>query len=63
MGINTIEDLFNAKLPAEVIRDIDKRITDWLAVGGGEDDPYIKQQFRYAENYLKMTRRNDLLIK
>lgn len=53
MAIKSIEDLLNAKLPAEVIKDIDKRITDWLAAGGKEDDPYIKQQFRYAENVLK----------
>lgn len=55
MKINTIEDLLNAKLPAEAIRDIDKRITDWLATGGSKDDPYIKQQFRYAENLLRRT--------
>lgn len=60
MKINTIEDLLKAKLPVEVIRDIEKRITDWLATGGSKDDPYIKQQFRYAENFLRMTRGNDL---
>lgn len=63
MMINTIEDLLKARLPAEVIRDIEKRITDWLATGGSEDDPYIKQQFRYAENFLRMTRGNDLSIR
>ncbi|MDU6304714.1 MAG: hypothetical protein E6585_23845 [Serratia marcescens] len=63
MIINSIEDLLQAKLPAVVISDIDKRISDWLAAGGSEDDPYIKQQFRYAENYLRMTRGNDLSIK
>ena len=56
MKINTIEDLLKARLPVEVVRDIEKRITDWLATGGNEDDPYIKQQFRYAENFLRMTR-------
>lgn len=63
MIINSIEDLLQAKLPAVVISDIDKRISDWLAACGSEDDPYIKQQFRYAENYLRMTRGNDLSIK
>lgn len=63
MEINTIEDLLKAKLPVEVVRDIEKRITDWLATGGVEDDPYIKQQFRYAENFLRMTRGNGLSIK
>ena len=55
MMINTIEDLLKAKLPVEVVRDIEKRITDWLATGGSKDDPYIKQQFRYAENFLRIT--------
>lgn len=63
MKINTIEDLLKARLPVEVVRDIEKRITDWLATGGNEDDPYIKQQIRYAENFLRMTRGNDLSIK
>lgn len=60
MKINTMEDLLKARLPIEVVRDIDKRITDWLAAGGNKDDQYIKQQFRYAENFLRMIRRNDL---
>lgn len=63
MRINNIGDLLKAKLPAVVVSDIEKRITDWLVAGGSEDDPYIKQQFRYAENYLRMTRGNDLSIK
>lgn len=63
MRIKTIEDLLKAKLPVEVVRDIEKRITDWLATGGSEDDPYIKQQFRYAENFLRIIRGNDLSIK
>ena len=58
MAIKTIEDLLQAKLPVVVIKDIEKRITDWLATGGSEDDPYIRQQFRYAENFLRMTRGN-----
>ena len=37
-------------LPASVLRDIDKRITDYLASGGGIEDNYIKQQLRFAEN-------------
>ena len=63
MIINSIEDLLQAKLPAVVISDIDKRISDWLAAGGSKDDPYIKQQFRYAENYLRMTRGNEMCIR
>lgn len=57
MKINTIEDLLKARLPVEVIKDIEKRITDHLASDGGKDDPYIEQQFRYAENYLRMMKK------
>lgn len=50
--INNIEDIIKNSqyIPHEVIKDIDKRITDWLATGGKKDDAYIKQQFRFAEN-------------
>ena len=53
MAIKNMEDLLNTNLPADVIKDIDKRITERLAAGGKEDYPYIKQQFRYADNVLK----------
>ena len=33
--------------------DIEKRITDWLASGGKETDPYIKQQVEYAKRFVK----------
>lgn len=38
------------KVPIAVLQDVDKRITDWLAHGGKESDPYIEQQIRYMEN-------------
>lgn len=42
------------KLPNDVAikveTDIDKRIGDWLAAGGKEDDGYIMQQVIYAES-------------
>lgn len=41
-------------LPLEILSDIDKRVTDWLAAGGEDDAPYIEQQLRFARNYLKM---------
>ncbi|MBV4450697.1 hypothetical protein KM792_13690 [Clostridium tyrobutyricum] len=53
--INTMEDLDKNlnKLPIQAIRDIDKRIKDWMCCEGSSiDDPYIKQQFRYAENLI-----------
>nr|WP_187354096.1 DUF6877 family protein [Brevibacillus laterosporus] len=40
------------QLPLAVLEDIDKRIGDWLATGGKEDDPYIQQQLRFAERFL-----------
>ena len=39
-------------LPVCVINDIDNRISDWLAAGGTDEDPYIYQQYRYAENVI-----------
>lgn len=56
--INSINDLNNNlnKLPVGVIQDIDKRISDWKAAGGKDNDPYIKQQFRYAENVINKGR-------
>lgn len=57
--IGTMEDLIKHGhlLPFEALQDIDKRIGDWLASGGSYDDGYIKQQFRYAERFLKSDRK------
>lgn len=54
--INTIDDYLSIlhKLPYEVQIDIDKRIGDWLAMGGTYEDHYIKQQFRFAENTIRI---------
>lgn len=55
--INTIDDLNKNlnKLPTEAIADIDKRITDWMSQEGTSiNDPYIKQQLRYAENLINI---------
>lgn len=41
------------QLPLEVLLDINQRIGDWLASGVKEDDPYIQQQLRFAEGFLK----------
>lgn len=32
-----------------MLTDIKSRLTDWIASGGSWDDPYIKQQVRYAK--------------
>lgn len=57
--INSVEDIVkNIKyIPKNVIEDIDKRITHWLASGGTFEDSYIKQQFRYVENVINYKRR------
>lgn len=39
-------------LPLFALQDIKQRITDWLAMGGKEDDPYIQQQLRYARRFV-----------
>lgn len=58
MKINSVDDLLEADIPLIILKDINTRISDWLASGGSIDDPYIKQQFRFANNYLKIVERN-----
>ncbi|MGR5866867.1 MULTISPECIES: DUF6877 family protein [Bacillus cereus group] len=43
-----------SKLPLPVIQDINNRIRDWIVSGGDENDEYIGQQLRFAQNYLKV---------
>jgi len=54
--IKNMNNLLNnsSKIPFEALQDIDKRIGDWLAMGGNIEDGYIKQQFRYAERFVNM---------
>lgn len=40
-------------LPAKVLKDINQRIGDWLAMGGDESDPYIEQQLRFARRFVQ----------
>lgn len=52
--LNAMEEIKNisSKLPEYVLEDINRRIGDWLASGGKEDDPYIEQQLRYAKKFI-----------
>ncbi|HDR4881365.1 TPA: hypothetical protein QCR18_000568 [Bacillus cereus] len=43
-----------SKLPLLVLQDIHNRIKDWIVSGGDENDEYIGQQLRFAQNYLKV---------
>lgn len=56
MKINTHEDFNNAilnyNIPTEILLDVKNRIGDWTSSGGSLDDPYIKQQWKYIENYI-----------
>ncbi|USK72433.1 hypothetical protein LIS76_08310 [Peribacillus asahii] len=51
-AIQEISSIAN-HLPFEVLQDINQRIGDWLASGGNENDPYIKQQLKFAKRFLK----------
>ncbi|HGM1518742.1 TPA: DUF6877 family protein, partial [Clostridioides difficile] len=54
--INNIQQLNDAlnkyDIPFGILSDVDRRICDWMATGGNEDDAYIKQQYRYVENFI-----------
>lgn len=53
--IENIDDLINYsdRVPTVILQDVEKRIGDYLAMGGNYNDPYIKQQFRFINNYFK----------
>jgi hypothetical protein len=41
------------QVPIAALQGIHQRITDHLAIGGKEDDPYIHQQLRYAKRFVR----------
>lgn len=51
---NPLDELIKIthRLPSVVVEDINRRIGDWLAMGGESTDPYIEQQLRYARRFI-----------
>ncbi|WFB60557.1 DUF6877 family protein [Paenibacillus sp. BR1-192] len=43
----------SSRLPTVVLEDINKRIGDWLAMGGQYTDPYIEQQLSFARRFVE----------
>lgn len=61
IAINSIEEMSKAirkhNVPLEVQQDVNQRITDWVSMGGSIDAPYLKQQFRFVENFINSKRK------
>lgn len=54
----SIEDIDFELIPASVLRDVDKRIADWRAAGGEDNDQYIQQQLRYLKRVEKLCKQS-----
>lgn len=54
-ALNRLAEISN-QLPFGILLDIDQRVRDWVASGGGEDDSYIWQQVCYAEKIIAALR-------
>lgn len=53
MMIKTTEEQISElshKMPVYVLQDVDKRISDWISMGGSHEDAYIQQQLRYMQH-------------
>ena len=37
----------DATIPAEIKKDVAKRVADWIQLNGTEDSEYIKSQYNY----------------
>lgn len=51
--IKVLKTINTKLIPIPVLQDVKSRISDWLASGGKETDPYIQRQI----NYLKAVER------
>lgn len=45
----SMEDIDLKFIPASVLQDVDKRISDWRSMGGKDSDEYIQNQLRYLK--------------
>lgn len=52
-NIDILEKYINL-VPSVLLEDVDKRISDWLSMGGSLKDDYIQQQYRYIERYIEL---------
>lgn len=43
----------SGRLPTVVLEDINKRIGDWMAMGGKYTDAYIEQQLSFAKRFVE----------
>lgn len=44
MSLENIGNIHTDLIPLSVLQDVDKRISDWLAMGGKEDDRIYKDR-------------------
>lgn len=54
MSLENIGNIHTDLIPLSVLQDVDKRISDWLAMGGKEDDSYIQSQIKYLKQVEKV---------
>ena len=54
MSLENIGNIHTDLIPLSVLQDVDKRISDWLAMGGKEDDSYIQIQIKYLKQVEKV---------
>ncbi len=54
MSLENIGNIHTDLIPLSVLQDVDKRISDWLAMGDKEDDSYIQRQIKYLKQVEKV---------
>lgn len=47
--IKVLNTINTRLIPISVLQDVKSRISDWLASGGKETDPYIQRQIDYLK--------------